>query len=63
MKKLVFLLLVISIVLGTYSVVFASDMISVGLISQDNEGILYYAEDGDYSDSCDFRLDISLIKL
>ena len=56
MKKLVFMLLVISIVLGTYSVAFASDTIFVSLIGQDNEGILYYAEDGDLSDSCNFRL-------
>ncbi len=56
MKKLVFLLLVISLALGTYSVAFASDTILVSLIGQDKEGIPYYAEDGDGSDYCDFRL-------
>ena len=56
LKKLVFWLLVISIVLGTYSVVFAYDTVLVEILNQDKEGIIYYAEDGDGFDESDFRI-------
>ncbi len=62
MKKVVFVLLVLSVVLGTCSVVFASDMIFVNLIDQNDSGILYNAEDGESSGSSNFQLNTTRYK-